>query len=137
VTIPISNIDPYSGLPVETKPWAKVETQVTGDAQMETRTDLGTAHGGEPGDNKDWLKSLKIKHGPGKCAFCAHETERRIAVETRHIKGRIHGLPWLYWCEACQVLYDILSIRRRLADPTLHPEARERLTAQLKELEVA
>lgn len=95
--LPITNIDPYTHEPVGT-PSAAVTELVTGDAQMQTRTDLGGAQGGEPDDNKEWLRSLKPGPKSGACVWCHEPTERLIAVEARPIQGRHWGLVTRFDC---------------------------------------
>ena len=95
---PLSQPDPYGLEPTKQPAEAGVTGQVTGDAQMATRSDLGCAQGGEPDDNKDWLRSLKPGPKSGYCVWCQKPTERLIAVEAQRIQGRHWGLVTRFDC---------------------------------------
>jgi hypothetical protein len=129
---PLSQPDPYTGLPVGTP---VATTIVGGDAQMQTRTDLGCAQGGEADDNKDWLRSLRKPPAEGTCHFCGTVTSRRIGIVARQIRGRHWGVFSMLCCADCDRKQDIEEIERRLASQDINPVGRELLEAMLKDLQ--
>lgn len=134
MTPPVLPFDPNAPEPYDFGPTQPAERVVEGDAQSQTRSDLGVAQGGEPSDSQEWLRSLRKPLETGPCMFCGVETTRRIGVVARQIKGRQWGIISVRWCQACEIKDDIRSIERRLSCEDVHPEARGMLQEMLAEL---
>lgn len=111
-------------------------SEILGDAMMQTRTDL--ARGAEPGDSKQWLRSLKPSPETGKCA-CGVETSRRWATAAEQIAGRNWGFPYVWLCDACLDKRTIAQLQRSLYTSPyakdLDPALRAGFAEMLKELE--
>lgn len=102
---------------------------------MQTRTDL--ARGAEPGDSKQWLRSLKPSPESGKCG-CGVETSRKWATAAEQIVGRNWGFPYVWLCDACLTKREIAQLTRSLTTSPYAKDLREDLRAgfeaRLKEL---
>lgn len=104
------------------------------DNPATTRTDLGCAHGGEPGDNQEWLRSLKAAPTSGPCAFCGIETSRAWATHTKQLRGRLWALMTRLMCQRCGTQMERLQLQVMVAKPDLAAHLRADYTARLATL---
>lgn len=96
------------------------------------RSDLG-AHGTEPSDSLDWVRSLARQPTDGRCA-CGAETSRIVAHTMRQFRGRLWHLVVEFECADCARKIERALLARSLQNPELLPELRRGYTERLQEL---
>lgn len=104
---------------------------------MAPERDSGTdfTPGTHPADNKVWLDNMKAPPPePAPCVTCQQPTTRTTVIDVYQQRGRNWAMRAVHECDGCHRRRQARAIARRLIEPDVDPEARERLEAQLQEL---